>query len=387
MRPHRITVDRAEEVAAKLPFPSRREGPGRYRTRGACHGNADDPDSDSLVYRDPERPGEQSLVVYCYNCRPEPKSKEMDEILHVLQELTGLQLCLCPDCRAAARKGQPPFRSSAGGAGAPRRTGGHQAKTQRGVRRFQQSREAPRDKGTRAAAIWQQAQPLAKSLPPHHPVNKWLAGTDGKAELWPAGARLPNGVRWLDQKQLRLLSQGRSASNAAGALVLAMRRLDESPKVLPHKVHLVTIDAKGRKAQHWKVVKGDKRSHGRDSAALGLLWRPERNTWHVGDQLHICEGLADGLRILRYAAEPAVAAVMGGKSYRGIDPSWFSTLNLWPDRDDASAEDRAMSQAQYWVDQGHSVTVLLTQQGHDPASAPLTRSCSRGGHPGLSDDE
>ena len=132
MRPHRITVAPAEEVAAKLPFPSRREGPGRYRTRGACHGNAHDPDSASLVYKDPERPGEQSLVVYCYNCRPEPKSKEMDEIRHVLQELTGLQLCLCPDCRAAARKGQPPPRRSAAVAGAPRRTEGQQERPDSG---------------------------------------------------------------------------------------------------------------------------------------------------------------------------------------------------------------------------------------------------------------
>lgn len=375
MRPHLIKIATAAEVAANLPFPSRRKGPGRYRTRGVCHGSAHKPDSDSLVYQDPQRPGEQYLVVYCHSCVPEPKSKKMDEIRHVLQDLTGLWLCLCPDCCAAARNGQPPSRRSAGVVGIPGRTGGRQAKTPRDARRHQRSEEAPRDTGALAAAIWQQAQPLAKSVPPHHPVNKWLAGTDGKAELWAAEAPLPNEIRWLAREQLRQLAPGRPASNATGALVLAMRRLDDNPKASPHKVHLVAIDAEGCKAQHWQHgrEKRDKNTYGRDTAALGLLWRPKRRVWEVGDTLHICEGLADGLRILRYVPEPAVVAVMGGKNYRGIDPSWFSTLNLWPDRDDTDAEERAMSQAQHWVDQGHSVKIRKTKQGHDPASAPLTR--------------
>ncbi len=97
---HRIQIATAAEVAARLPFPARKEGASRYRTRGVCHGSADKPDSASLIFHDPDRPGEQSLRVHCYKCSPRTPA-ERDAIRHALQKATGLQLCLCPDCRQA----------------------------------------------------------------------------------------------------------------------------------------------------------------------------------------------------------------------------------------------------------------------------------------------
>ena len=151
MQPQRITIATAEEVAARLPFPSRREGPGRYRTRGVCHGSADKPDSASLIFNDPARPGEQSLHVHCFKCSPSTPA-ERDAIRHELQKATGLQLCKCPDCFAAARSGQPPTQRPAGAAGAHRRVGGHQAKDQPAPRYYQEGGASPHDRG--AAKQW-----------------------------------------------------------------------------------------------------------------------------------------------------------------------------------------------------------------------------------------
>ena len=97
--PNRIQIATAAEVAARLK--AKQEGK-RYRTRGYCHGSGDKPTSASLVFNDPPRPGEQSLHVTCFKCEA-----ERDAIRHALQKATGLQLCLCPDCRTAHRTGSP----------------------------------------------------------------------------------------------------------------------------------------------------------------------------------------------------------------------------------------------------------------------------------------
>ncbi|MDE0078614.1 MAG: hypothetical protein OXO50_13920 [Caldilineaceae bacterium] len=114
---NRIPIATAAEVAARLPG-TRRDGDG-YRTRGYCHNSGDKPTSASLIFNDPPRPGEQSLHVYCFKCRPQTPA-EYDAIRHALQKATGLQLCGCPADRQAQRTGRPPGEATTRPA-APRR--------------------------------------------------------------------------------------------------------------------------------------------------------------------------------------------------------------------------------------------------------------------------
>ena len=100
-----ISIATAADVAGRLPG-TRRDGDG-YRTRGYCHGSQDKPDSASVVFKDPPRPGEQSLHVHCFKCNPQTAA-ERDRIRHALQAAAGLQICRCPECWQAWRTGQKP---------------------------------------------------------------------------------------------------------------------------------------------------------------------------------------------------------------------------------------------------------------------------------------
>ena len=175
---------------------------------------------------------------------------------------------------------------------------------------------------------------------------------------------MPQAARWLARDHPRF-PRGQPDSSAAGALVMAMRPLD-SPTAPPRKIQLVAIDKAGRKAYHWPD-KGDKRTYG-SGPAYGLLWRGGLQM--AAYELHICEGLADGLRILRYADEPALVAVCAGTGYAQIEPGYFDSITLWPDADEPGAK-AADKVAQRWADQGYNVTIKRLAAGHDPASAPL----------------
>ena len=120
------------------------------------------------------------------------------------------------------------------------------------------------------------------------------------------------------------------------------------------------------KARHWPD-NADKRTYGA-GPFYGLLWRSRIQI--AACDLHICEGLADGLRILRYATEPALVAVCAGTSYARIEPGYFDSLTLWPDADEPGVRSAAKA-AQRWADQGYRVTIKRLAAGHDPASAPL----------------
>ena len=216
-----------------------------------------------------------------------------------------------------------------------------------------------KDRSAYAAALWDAAQPSAGPAP-RHPAARWLA----ERSLWPPGEPLPEAVRWLPRSHRRF-PRGQPDSSAAGALVMAMRPLDD-PAAPPRKVQLVAIDTAGAKARHWPDD-ADKRTFGA-GPFFGLLWRGDLRT--AGGALHLCEGLADGLRILRYAAEPALVAVCAGTGYARIDPGRFDPITLWPDADEPGAR-AATRAAQRWADRGCTVTVKRLAAGDDPASAPL----------------
>ena len=96
-------------------------------------------------------------------------------------------------------------------------------------------------------------------------MSHWLTDK-APGGLWSPDVPLPEAVRWLPREKMPAGKNVRSDSKAAGAVVLAMRRLD-APLLDPRKVHVVAIDADGRKAQHWTGDRGDKRTFGSDASA------------------------------------------------------------------------------------------------------------------------
>ena len=365
MRTHtnRIPLAAAAEIARNLPYPVSTAG-GWYRTSTAiCHSGDS---KNALAFQDGERQGNSLLRVYCHshNC-------DATAIRHALQQATGLWTCRCDGCFAAFRAGQPPpganvtplhgARSAQNG---PRRPDRHFAP--QNARNSAQSRSGPgqgKDTNAYAAELWAAAQPSTAGPATNHPAAQWLLERD----LWPAGEPLPAAVCWLTCSHPRF-PRGQPASAAAGALVMAMRPLDD-PTAQPRKVQLVAIDSAGRKARHWPDTKNpDKRTYG-TGLFYGLLWRGQLQV--AAYELHICEGLADGLRILRYADEPALVAVCAGTGYGRIQPGHFDSITLWPDADEAGAKS-ANAAGQRWADLGYNVTIKRLPAGHDPASAPIT---------------
>lgn len=362
-QPNTMQIASADEVAARLAWPSRREA-GGWRTRGLCHGSADKPDSASLIFRDSEG---ASLHVHCFKCAPRTGA-ERDRIRHALQAATGLQLCRCQECWQAWRAGQTP-PGGRGNTPTPTRENSRQNAT------------GPRGRDTSAYAgrLWAAAVPSTTGPRADHPVARWLQDRG----VWPAGQPLPAAVRWLSRGQLPAPRPG----TAAGALVMAMRRLDDSAADPPPKVQLVAITGDGRKAYHWGGKRGDKRTWGNRApdatGAVGILthWPGPVD----GCDLHVVEGLADGLAVLaglpyeertgsqaaawRYARAGYVAvAVMAGQHYRGIEPARFASVTLWPDGDDPDAWETAREIAQQWHDRGlRNIGIERLPDGCDPA--------------------
>ena len=347
---NRIPIATATEVAARLPSPHTMSG-GWYRTSTAiCHGGDT---RHGLTFQDGDRPGESSLRVHCYSHNCDPTA-----IRHALQLATGLWLCRCDACFAAFRAGQPPL-----GANSAPTTTTTTRRPRVQTERPQQPLRTERTTADYAAELWAAAQTPTSGPAANHPVNRWLR-EKAPGGLWPEGNPLPQAVRWLARDHPRF-PRGQPDSSAAGALVMAMRPLD-NPTAPPRKIQLVAIDKAGRKAHHWPD-KGDKRTYG-SGPAYGLLWRGEIQL--AAYALHICEGLADGLRILRYAPDPALVAVCAGTAYARIAPGYFNTITLWPDADEPGV--RAAEEAgQLWANQGYDIRIMRLPAGHDPASAPL----------------
>ena len=355
-----IPIATPVELAAALRekgYPVR-EQPGRrwpvHTTTALCHGG-DSPDKLGLCFdADRRRWAGKCLTGGC----------DSTAILHSVQAATELWLCRCDACWSAWRAREVIAKPQTA-------TNGHRrAETRPAGGKLSAGPwySTGGDTAAYAARLWAAAVASTGQAPEYHPVSRWLAGK-GEEGLWPPGVPLPETVRWLPRRKMPAGRGVRSDSRAAGALVMAMAR-PEYPLSDPRKAHLVAIDADGRKAQHWTGDRGDKRTFGSDAPAYGLLWRKRPGTGADACHLHVCEGLADGLRILRYASEPAVVAVCAGTGYGRIEAGWFATITLWPDADEAGVG-AARKAAQRWADQGYDVRIKQLAAGHDPASAPL----------------
>ena len=362
----------AQQLAAALQaggHPVSRSG-GWHRTRGLCHAG-DAPAT--LAFRDGERPGESPLLVHCHKC-----GASKTAIRHALQAATGLTLCRCDDCWQAWRAGQtghgPSNRALPAGIGADK---GAESRPKRksGQNRDGEPAQTERTTSDYAAQLWNAGAVSTDKAPADHPVRQWLR----RFGVWPDKHPLPDGVRWLHRDRL---PRGKASSPAAGALILAMRPLFD-PAAALRKVQLVAITANGGKAQHWPHR--DKSTYGADSEAVGILTHWPHVYDLTGYNLHVCEGLKDGLAVLaglplaermgwtaawrRQRAGFVAAAVTAGKGYAGIDPAPFASVTLWPDRDDPEALPTARDKAQRWRNAGYDrVRIARLPAGYDPAA-------------------
>ena len=344
-----------------------RETPGRkfdlHTSTQICHGG-DSPHKLGLAYN-------VQLRLWTGHCLTGGCSQAA--ILHGLQEATRLAVCRCDLCFHAWRESA---QTAPGGRFPPNpdRSQPNRGAESRSKRKSGQNRNG--DTADYAARLWAAARVSTGAMQADHPVAQWLADR----ALWPPGVQLPDGVRWLP-RTARCFPRGRPDSPAAGALVLAMRQQDD-PLGPIRKVQLVTIGADGGKAQHWPD--GDKRTWGQAPGAYGLLTHWQLTATHSYD-LHVCEGLADGLALLaglpyreraaaldrtgwEYArAGYVMAAVCAGTGgYGGINPDLFGTVTLWPDADRAGIA-AARKAAQWWADLGRRVEIKHLPDGYDPA--------------------
>lgn len=209
----------------------------------------------------------------------------------------------------------------------------------RGTRSHGHSPERRTGRSTRSKSPQQQADsPKSPDLPAisagweqipqdaDHPVRRYAAlrGLWEIQSAWPAGmAWLPAAAPWF-----------RGKHTGAGALLMKLAPLESWQRggpVAPRGLQLVSITSKGTPALDRPESDGGlpKRTYGPVRGACLLLGTGT-------DVLHICEGLADGLRILRYCGG-AVACAFGtsglasSHTWDGIDR--YRTIVLWPDAD------------------------------------------------------
>ena len=199
-----------------------------------------------------------------------------------------------------------------------------------------------------------------------HPVRRWAALRD----LWQPSTPFPPGMAWLPANAPWF--HGRH--EGAGAILFKLAPLAAwyaaSPKApAPTAVQLVNIDAEGKPAlDRPEADRGlSKRTYGNASGHVFLIG--------AGDVLHVCEGLADGLRIRRY--EGGVVAIACGTSGILQCPAWtgferYHRVCLWPDGDEGGRE-AAQHAGQELANREISVFIMNLPDGVDPAEAPLKR--------------
>ena len=178
---------------------------GWWRTTTAhCHAGGNT--RDGLAFRSPDD-NPDKLIVHCYSRSCHESVDGLNRARDNLRQAAGLT----------------PWQPSAPG---------HRAVTDGAERRRKvpagnlgpktPDKGAGGDTAAYAAQLWTAAAVSTGQAPAHHPVSRWLADRG----LWPLGVPLPETVRWLPREKMPTGKGVRPDSTAAGALVLAMRRLD-----------------------------------------------------------------------------------------------------------------------------------------------------------------
>ena len=215
-----------------------------------------------------------------------------------------------------------------------------------------------------AQQIWNAGIASGDSGPSYNsPAGKW----NYRFGAWPMIEKYPNSLRWLTPRlldELEIRKRMNEKEDIAGAFVLNCHEWQGETQ----KVGLAAITSDGKAAKNAFVGKdkrviGDKILIGKGVQAVGWLshW-PLSMEWDAPD-LHICEGLKDGLALLsclsvhdvltrrrkagmmttrsaawRFAkAGNLIVCVSWGKIraniIKALQPNMWRNITLWPDGD------------------------------------------------------
>ena len=203
-----------------------------------------------------------------------------------------------------------------------------------------------------ARRLWDRASEVGEAIP--IPLRLWL-DTKEHHPIW-ADASIPENLRWIP--------------DAPNALIGACARLNGVGEV--RAVARVFIDAGGAPAKD-KAGEGlGKRTNGAKTDAVCLLFRGVEPNF---DTLHVCEGIADGLRILSIEGGDVAACIQTPNASlipadSVIERGWARVV-IWADMDDDGVGLRkARELRSHLADAGIAVELRAPPKGYDAASAP-----------------
>ena len=328
----------ARAVAEKVNGRGVKPSQGWYPMRGVCHGGDARPDGGSLSLMDADDGG---LIPNCF------KGCSYHAIMDALESATGWTL------RQQRGNGGPAPTTS----------------DSKGIRPIE-SQRTPTG-ATFVSRLWARTAAIPSlAAQPSHPAHRWIATKEEAGALWGTDA-LPQSIRW---------AAFRRGSDADGAIVLPFAPvsawLSAAPETpAPTGLTIAALDSAGRPALDRPAEIGglSKRSYGALKGCVGMLHRPDAMPpmrWAI---VHVVEGMADGLAVLRDAPEEDAVMVCGGASNMAGLP--VDGLDAWAEVrvvSDADADGRAaaLRLACRLRIEGLRAVAVQPGEGKDYASAP-----------------
>ena len=230
----------ADQIASAID--ARKSGDWWRTSTEHCHGGDT---VDGLAFRSPDEEPDK-LIIRCFSHGCHESLEGLNRARDNLRQAAGLS----------------PWQPSAPGHRATT-DGNRQRRTGRRVPTSNPDPKTPRkgvrgtpDGGTATYAVqlWTVATVSTGKAPEYHPVSRWLADK-APGGLWPPGVPLPEAVRWLPREKMPAGKDVRSDSKAAGAVVLAMRRLD-APCSIPARYIWSVSTPMGTRRNIGQVVSG-----------------------------------------------------------------------------------------------------------------------------------
>lgn len=304
--------------------------------------------------------GEGGLAAKCFSV-----GCDYLAILHALQDVSGLAICQCQECRGVQYHSKPRARRVA------KKTRPQSSKKPVVHHSKKQQGNQNQDKEKQCNSL--RAVSLRGPFPTEHPSTLYLQKKEKRHACWAMDEVLP--VDFVETENLssdtRWLVDSGLFRGAAGCLLGSFRM---RPGGDPAGVAMVWIDDQGLPVK--KKGGTDKLSYWRQD---GLVWMDEQEG---NGTLFIVEGLIDGVRVRHLLAGlewARVACTVGslknlvGKVRAGgilNTLQGYDRVVLIPDGDKPGRVGARAARHALWTNgMRDEVDILWVEDGHDPASA------------------
>ncbi|MCY4438132.1 MAG: hypothetical protein OXE05_12460 [Chloroflexi bacterium] len=190
-----------------------------------------------------------------------------------------------------------------------------------------------------------------------HPVRRWAALRD----LWQPDIPFPPGIAWIPASTRVFREQ-----TGAGTILVFLAPLAAWQATYPHAPRPQALQLMGINAAGTPIL-GQLEFYGTTAGTCFALLNTTSTT------LHVCEGLASGLKLRRYEGESVV--VTGDTTGLAQCHTWgyidcFRPVCLWPTWNEASRE-AAWRAEQRFANNYTFVSIMYLPDGGDVASVPL----------------